>query len=117
MYKFFIIIIALIILTVIFMYPQSKPMQAPDIIIEKIEPINEDVRIEGIIGFTNIEGGCWFLKDTITNKKYEILNVPTKELTLLNNKYVTIQGEILSRISTICQVGQPFKVKTYTLIK
>jgi hypothetical protein len=70
------------------------------------------VTISGTIHKLEIEGTCYQLS-TDNGKKYELMGKFPKR----DGMKVQVRGIIQTDVSTICQVGQPFNVKSYRTIK
>jgi hypothetical protein len=78
--------------------------------IDEIKPAI--VTISGTIRKIEIEGTCYQLA-TDNGKKYELIgNFPKRD-----GLKVQVRGIVTKDMATICQVGQPFKVKSYRTIK
>ncbi|MEK7534474.1 MAG: hypothetical protein AAB600_04000 [Patescibacteria group bacterium] len=75
---------------------------------------------QGIIQFTELEGGCWFiLVDTKRGDavKYEFTGIERSKLEQYRNKTVEIHGRLLTDMVSICQIGQIVEVHEMKLIK
>ena len=75
------------------------------------KPANEIV-IEGVIEFVDVEGGCWRLKSD--NRYYELIGEGISSLQK-EGQNVKVLGKVDNTIVSICQVGTVFKVKTILL--
>jgi hypothetical protein len=70
------------------------------------------VTISGTIRKIEIEGTCYQLA-TDSGKKYELMGKFPKR----DGMKIQVRGIVTKDVATICQVGQPFKVKSYRNIK
>jgi hypothetical protein len=70
------------------------------------------VTISGTIRKLEIEGTCYQLA-TDNGKKYELMGKFPKR----DGMKVQVRGIVQTDAATICQVGQPFKVKSYRTIR
>ncbi len=70
------------------------------------------ITISGTIRKLEIEGTCYQL-DMANGKKYELMGkFPQRD-----GMKVQVRGIITTNVATICQIGQPFQVKSYRIIK
>ncbi len=72
----------------------------------------EIVNLTGTIRKLAVEGTCYQLA-TANGKKYELMGKFPKQ----DGVKVNVRGLIATDIVTICQVGQPFRVQSYRLVK
>jgi len=75
---------------------------------------------QGIIQFTELESGCWFLLvDTKRGDaaKYELTGIESSRLKQYRNKTVEIHGRLLTDMVSICQIGQIVEVREMNLVK
>jgi hypothetical protein len=70
------------------------------------------VTISGTIRKLEIEGTCYQLA-TDNGKKYELMGKFPKR----DGMKVQVRGIVQTDVATICQVGQPLKVKSYRTIR
>ena len=70
------------------------------------------VKLMGTIRKLEVEGTCYQLA-TDSGKKYELMGKFPKQ----DGVKVRVEGIIVTDAVTICQVGQPFKVKSYRIIR
>ena len=76
------------------------------------------MRLEGVVRFTDLEGGCWYLLSDTENAdavKYELYGISKEQLEQYQDKKVKVQGEIRSSMASICQIGQILEVKEINL--
>jgi hypothetical protein len=90
--------------------PMLPTLAMPNHSTTQIEPAI--VTISGTIRKIEIEGTCYQLA-TDNGKKYELMGKFPKR----DGMKVQVRGIIATDISTICQVGQPFQVKSYRTIR
>lgn len=75
---------------------------------------------QGVIQFTNLEGGCWFLlvdKKLGGASKYELTGIERSKLTQYRNQTVEIHGKLLTNRVSICQIGKIVEVQEVKLLK
>jgi hypothetical protein len=72
----------------------------------------QTVNITGTIRKLAVEGTCYQLAAD-DGKKYELIGKFPK----IDGTRVQVRGTVATDVATICQVGQPFKVKTVRVIK
>jgi maltose-binding protein MalE len=70
------------------------------------------VTLTGTIRKLAVEGTCYQFTAN-DGKNYELLGKFPKR----NGVKVQVRGEIATDVATICQVGQPFKVKSVRVVK
>jgi hypothetical protein len=70
------------------------------------------VTLTGTIRKLEVEGTCYQLAAN-DGKNYELIGKFPKR----NGVKVQVRGEIATDVATICQVGQPFKVKSVRVMK
>jgi hypothetical protein len=70
------------------------------------------VTISGTIRKIEVEGTCYQLA-TANGKKYELMGKFPKR----DGMKVQVRGVVATDVATICQVGQPFEVKSYRTIR
>jgi hypothetical protein len=70
------------------------------------------VKLMGTIRKLEVEGTCYQLA-TSSGKNYELIGKFPKQ----DGVKVQVQGIVETDMATICQVGQPFKVKSYRIIR
>jgi hypothetical protein len=107
--KFYIAVIG-IILTVGLCLPMLPTIANSTYSSTEINPVI--VTISGTIHKLEIEGTCYQLA-TDSGKKYELIGKFPKR----DGMKVQVRGIVQTDAVTICQVGQPFKVKSYRTIK
>jgi hypothetical protein len=107
--KFYIAIVGMM-LTVGFCLPMSPTLAMPNHSSSQTE--SAIVTISGTIHKLEIEGTCYQLA-TDNGKKYELMGKFPKQ----DGMKVQVRGIVQTDVATICQVGQPFKVKSYRTIK
>jgi hypothetical protein len=73
---------------------------------------SEIVNLTGTIHKLALEGTCYQLA-TANGKKYELIGKFPKQ----DGVKVNVRGVLATDISTICQVGAPFQVKSYQIVK
>ena len=77
-----------------------------------------EVVLEGVVQFTALEGGCWYLLvdgergDAI---KYELWGVGSEALEQYRNKTVKVRGNIREDMASICMLGTYLEVEEITL--
>jgi hypothetical protein len=76
----------------------------------KVKPVT--VNLSGTIKKIAVEGICYQLAAD-DGKKYELMGKFPK----IDGTRVQVSGVATTGIATICQVGQPFQVKTVRVIK
>jgi hypothetical protein len=72
----------------------------------------QTVSLTGTIRKLAVEGTCYQLAAD-DGKKYELMGKFPKT----DGTRVQVRGTVATDVATICQVGQPFKVKTVRVIK
>lgn len=72
----------------------------------------EQTAIVGTIKATGVEGGCYQLQAE-DGQRYELMGKFPKR----DGLRVKIKGTLVQDVMTICQVGQPFRVKSWRPIK
>jgi hypothetical protein len=107
--KFYIAVVGTI-LTMGLCLPMLPTIANPQYSSTEIKPAI--VTISGTIHKIEIEGTCYQLA-TDSGKKYELMGKFPKR----DGMKVQVRGIIQTDVATICQVGQPFKVKSYRTIK
>jgi hypothetical protein len=70
------------------------------------------VTLTGTIRKLEVEGTCYQLAAN-DGKNYELIGKFPKR----NGVKVQVRGEISTDVATICQVGQPFKVKSVRVVR
>jgi hypothetical protein len=70
------------------------------------------VTLTGTIRKLEVEGICYQLAAS-DGKNYELIGKFPKR----NGVKVQVRGEIATDVATICQVGQPFKVKSVRVVR
>jgi hypothetical protein len=98
------------VLTVGLCFPMLPTLAMPNNSTTQIEPAI--VTISGTIRKLEIEGTCYQLA-TDNGKRYELMGKFPKQ----DGLKVQVRGIIATDIATICQVGKPFQVKSYRIIK
>jgi hypothetical protein len=77
-----------------------------------ITPQSKTITLVGTIKKVEVEGGCYQFVAT-DGKNYELMGkFPTKEGTRFK-----VTGTLATDVATICQVGQPFKVKSVQILR
>lgn len=104
------ILLMLIILTVGIFSPTTLPALANPPISAQAQPVT--VNLTGTIKKLAIEGTCYQLAAD-DGKKYELMGKFPKT----DGTKVRVSGVVVTDMATICQVGQPLKVKTVRVIK
>jgi hypothetical protein len=72
----------------------------------------QDITIKGKVKFIDVEGGCYQLITT-DNIHYELQGEFPKQ----DGFIVKVQGTIAPDLVTTCQVGKPFQVRTFQVLK
>ncbi len=70
------------------------------------------ITIKGKVKFIDVEGGCYQLITT-DNTHYELQGEFPKQ----DGFIVKVQGTIATDLVTTCQVGKPFQVRTFQVLK
>ncbi len=107
--RFYIAIVGMMF-TVGLCLPMLPTLAMPNYSSSQTEPAI--VTISGTIHKLEIEGTCYQLA-TDSGKKYELMGKFPKR----DGMKVQVRGIVTTDIATICQVGQPFKVKSYRTIR
>ena len=101
--------IASIILAIGIFMPITPTLANTESLITVKPPL---VTLNGTIHKLAVEGTCYQLK-TNEGKNYELMGkFPKRE-----GVKVQVSGVVATDIATICQVGQPFKVKSIRVLK
>jgi hypothetical protein len=72
----------------------------------------QTISLTGTIRKLAVEGTCYQLA-TDNGQKYELMGKFPK----IDGTRVQVRGTVATDVATICQVGQPFQVKTVRVIK
>jgi hypothetical protein len=107
--KFYIAVVGMVLMVGLCL-PILPTLANPNSNTTQIEPAI--VTISGTIHKLEIEGTCYQLA-TDSGKKYELMGKFPKR----DGMKVQVSGIVTTDVATICQVGQPFKVKSYRTIK
>jgi hypothetical protein len=100
-----------IILAVVMFLPTTLPALAnPNMMTTQVKPVT--VNLTGTIKKLAVEGTCYQLAAD-DGKKYELMGKFPK----IDGTKVRVSGVVTTDVATICQVGQPLKVKTVRVIK
>lgn len=99
-----------IILAIGLFIPTLPTLANPRNSATQIKP--EIVNLTGTIRKLALEGTCYQLA-TANGKRYELMGKFPKQ----DGVKVHVRGTLPTDIMTICQVGQPFQVKSYRLVK
>lgn len=109
----FLIIILIVSMAGIFFWQlklkkQSTPSQT--LLPSLPPPIKEELMtLTGILKFTEIEGGCYFL-ETPEGEKYELLD-NKENLKKFLGQEITLKGNIRDDMFSICMLGSIFEVR------
>ena len=98
------------ILTISVLLPISPTLANPDRNTVKVR--SEIVNLTGTIHKLTVEGTCYQLASD-NGQKYELMGKFPK----IDGTRVQVRGVITTDIATLCQVGQPVKVKNVRVIK
>jgi hypothetical protein len=107
--KFYIAVVGILLMMGL-CSPMVPTLAMPNHSTTQIEPAI--VTISGTIRKLEIEGTCYQLA-TDNGKRYELMGKFPKQ----DGLKVQVRGIIATDIATICQVGKPFQVKSYRIVK
>jgi hypothetical protein len=107
--KFYIAVVGTILMMGLCL-PMLSTIASPTYTSSEIKPAI--VTISGTIRKIEVEGTCYQLATT-NGKKYELMGKFPKR----DGMKVQVRGVVVTDVATICQVGQPFEVKSYRTIR
>ncbi len=81
---------------------------------QEINSKDKIITVEGVVGFTEIEGGCWHITGRINNsgdvERFELTGIDKGRLAELKGMIAIVTGRIREDMASVCQIGRILEI-------